>query len=332
MSDDPEIRLLRADEAPRLVACVRRCYGDSYLDPGQYDADAIAAAIAGGRRHSLVAVTAGGEVVGHMGLVLRRPGDNTADAGLTLVDPDFRGRGLARALGLALGRRGRELSLVGAHDYPVTVHAATQRIGAGFGIDTGLLLANVPADLRFQQMGVAGDARSASLIRYLPLAPAPERTLYAPAPYRERLAALCQRIPLARRLAPAGDEAATGASDVATRVDARRGILRVDVLRVGADLAERIEALRCDPTPVACQVDLPLGDPGAAAACRGLRSRGFFWGGLLPEYRDGDVLRLQRLAAPPDPEGAPVLASDEGRELLDFVLREALGVVHQEDP
>ena len=106
------IRALRADEAPELVACVQRCYGDTYVDPGQYDSDAIARAIRDGRRHSLVAVTPDGAVVGHMGLTLRRIGDNTADAGLTLVDPEYRGRGLSRALGMALGRKGAALGLV----------------------------------------------------------------------------------------------------------------------------------------------------------------------------------------------------------------------------
>ena len=114
------IRPLRADEAPRLVACVRRCYGESYIDPAQYDADEIARSIAEGRRHAIAAVARDGEVVGHIGLTLRRAGDVTADAGMTLVDPRFRGRKLARAISLALGRRAIELGLVGMHDYPVT--------------------------------------------------------------------------------------------------------------------------------------------------------------------------------------------------------------------
>jgi hypothetical protein len=87
---EPAIRSLRADEAPDRVACVRRCYGDSYVDPEQYDADAIARAIRDGRRHSLVALTSDGAGVGHMGLTLRRIGDNTADAGMTLVLPEYR--------------------------------------------------------------------------------------------------------------------------------------------------------------------------------------------------------------------------------------------------
>jgi serine/threonine-protein kinase RsbW len=324
-SDALEIRTLRAEEAPGLVACVRRCYGDSYLDPAQYDAPAIAAAIRQGRRHSLVAVTATGVVVGHMGLSLRRLGDNSADAGMTLVDPGHRGRGLSRELGLAVARKGRELGLVGAHDYPVTVHAATQRIGAGFGVDTGLLLDNMPADVTFQQMGVPDDARSASLTRYLPLAAAPERALHAPDPYRPLIETLCARAKLRRRFA-SGEGGHERTSDLALRDDARRRILRVEVVRVGADLPERIDALAHDPGRIACHVDLPLLDPGTPAACRALRERGFFWGGLLPEYRDGDVLRLQRLAAPPGPEGAPVLDSEEGRELRDFVLGDARAV------
>jgi len=37
---------LEAGEAGKLVSCLRRCYGESHVDPGLYDAPAIDEAIA----------------------------------------------------------------------------------------------------------------------------------------------------------------------------------------------------------------------------------------------------------------------------------------------
>ena len=113
--------------------------------PKQVDARArvvVSELLANRRLHSIGAFTDAGQLVGHMGITLRPHGGITADAGMTLVDPTFRGRGIARRVAVGLAEQSMALGLVGVHDYPVTVHAATQRIGAGFGVDTGLMLAN----------------------------------------------------------------------------------------------------------------------------------------------------------------------------------------------
>jgi serine/threonine-protein kinase RsbW len=325
-ADPIEIRALRPDEAQKLVACVRRCYGDSYIDPAQYDGERIAQAIAEGRRHALVALSPSGEVVGHMGITLRRQGDRTADAGMTLVDPRYRGRGIAHELGAALGRAAQALELVGAHDYPVTVHGATQRVGADHLITTGLLLDNMPADVSFQEMEPASRSRSASLIRYLPLSRAPERTSMPPPRYEAVIRWLCARAELPRRFAaPEAHPTAAVTSRIEIGEDTRRDILRIAVVKGGSNLAADITARlrKLGGAPAAIHIDLPLADPAAAAAAEACWSLGFFFGGLLPEFRDGDVLRLQRLAAPPSSDSVPVLESEAGRALCRFVLRDA---------
>ncbi len=183
-AEDAEIRLLQADEVARLISLVRRYYGDSYIDPTQYDEVSVRRAIVEGLRHSIVGFSSAGSVIAHMSLTLRRVGDLTADAGMTLVDPGFRGRKLTARVGVALWRHAIDIGLVGAHDYPVTVHGATQRLAVDQGVYTGMMLDNVPADVTFRGMeDVSAPARSASLIRYLPFASAPEREVFLPPRY-----------------------------------------------------------------------------------------------------------------------------------------------------
>lgn len=315
-----ELRNLLPEEATALVACLRRCYGESYVDPTLYDADGLERSMRAGLLHPLVAINENGEVVGHMSLTLRRAGDLTADAGTTLVDPRYRGLKIATAVSRLLGRRAQELGLVGAHDYPVTVHAATQKLGAGFGTDTGLLLDNMPAEVRFEQMDTE-PGRSASLIRYLPFSAAPPRDVFVAQRYRERLSELYARMRLTRRLLDG--EPLRDAADIVARFDTNRAILRIEVRAAGSDLDERVERATLEHSSAhAVQIDLCLCDARAAAATDALREHGFFYGGLLPEYRDGDVFRLQRLAEP-STANVPVLSTPDQRELAAFVLAEA---------
>ena len=316
-----ELRGLRPEEAPALIACLRRCYGETYLDPTLYDAERMERAMRAGLQQSLVAVRTNGEVVGHMSLTLRQRGDITAEAGTTLVDPRYRGLKIAAAVSRLLGNRAGELGLVGAHDYPVTVHAATQKLGAGLGIDTGLMLDNVPAEVSFNEMQTA-QGRSGSLIRYLPFSAAPERDVFVPGRYSTRLSGLYSNARLVRHMAATG--ALSGKTNIAARFDAKRDILRIEVRSPGVDLNESVlAAMRGYPSAHAVQLDLRLCDCAAADAAESLRKLGFFYAGVLPEYREGDVLRLQRLAVLPDMGSVPVLSTPEQRELVTFILGEA---------
>jgi GNAT superfamily N-acetyltransferase len=325
-------RDLEAGEGASLVSCLRRCYGESHVDPGLYDAAAIDAAIAAGLRRSAVAVTPGGEVVAHLGISLRRPGDITADVGLTLVDPSHRGRGLARRLSVDVGRMALEMGLVGLHDYPVTVHGATQRLAAEHAHTVGLLLDNLPADVEFNAMEADADARAtASLVRYVPLGDQPEREVYVPRAYAELAASLYETAGLPRRIVAEDGMRKATAPDAETGFererDERRGVLKLSVTSPGRMTAalER-EALAEGGGSRATQIDVPLREPQAACVATRLREIGFFFGALLPEYRDGDVLRLQRLPSVPAANAAPVLESSAMRELADFVLRDAARV------
>jgi len=324
--DDIAVRLLAPEEASLLIGLIRRCYGKTYIDPSFYDEAMVDELLRSRRLHSIGALTQAGQLVGHMGIALRPHGGLTADAGMTLVDPEFRGRGIARRVAVTLAQQSMALGLVGVHDYPVTVHAATQRIGAGFGVDTGLMLANMPADVVFQQIAnPAEGTRTSSLIRWLPFSVAPARTVYLPERYREPIEALYAEARLSRTvLRPDGDCGERG-SELERVYDERRQILRITILRAGGGLASKVQAEtdaveKCGG--LVAHIDLSLADPAAPAAVESLRSRGFSFAGLLPEYRDGDVLRMQWLSDAVDDAASSVLSTDSTRAIEAFVAKD----------
>lgn len=318
------VRLVAPDEAELLIELIRRCYGESYIDPSFYDLAFVQGRLRSGRLHSIGAFAEPRKLLGHMGISPRSPRGLSADAGMTLVDPAFRGRGIARRVALGLAQQAMALGLVGVHDYPVTVHAATQRIGAGFGVDSGLMLANMPGDVEFQEMDTKSPgSRTSSLIRWLPFGRAPERSVCVPTRYRVQIEKVYADAHLQRTVISSGTSAGDEASELESSYDERRQILRLAVTRIGGDLGDAIGAdlLRAlERGGLLAHVDLPLGDAGAPAAVDALRAQGFFFAGLLPEYRDGDVLRMQWLADSIQPTAADVLSTPSTRTMETFVL------------
>lgn len=328
MSAEREIpvRLLAPEEAPLLIALIRRCYGETYIDPSFYDQGAVEELLRSRRLHSIGAVSDQGQLVGHMSISLRLWGGISADAGMTLVDPAFRGRGIARRVAIGLAEQSIALGLVGVHDYPVTVHAATQRIGAGFGVDTGLMLANMPADVDFQEIdNPAEGARTSSLIRWLPFGRAPERTVHLPERYREQIEAFYTEAYLPRTILKLDSGIIGAEAELEPSYDARRQTLRIAVAQAGSDLGTQVHAERLEATKrggLIAHVDLWLGDSGTPAAVELLRDLGFSFAGLLPEYRNGDVLRLQWLSPSVDDRVSGVLSTDASRSIEELVLND----------
>jgi hypothetical protein len=316
-----EIRLLRADEAPALVRCFERCYGKTYVAADFYDAARIHARLTSGWLRSVVAVDPGEGVVGHMALALREPDGLTCDAGNTVVDPRYRGHALAAKMAARLVALCREGGFVGFHHYPTTAHPVMQKLAVdGGGIETGLMLGYIPAGTEYRELAEGGSAsRLAVVIVYQPIADAPARDVFVP----ERQRALIERAYAEAKLTRTLRTPAAALEPFESRLDVehdpRRGLLRVTIARAGADLSEQVRvALRSHAAEVQ-QVDIPLGDATSACAVDALRALGFFNSGLLPEYRAGDVLRLQRLEHPSPEVLAPTLATAGGRALLDTI-------------
>ena len=306
------------------MRCFRRGYGDSYVAESFYDAESIRRRVGEGRLLSVVAVTPAGEIVGHMGLSLRRPGDTTVDAGNTLVDPGFRNQHLSARLGGALVARCREAGFLGFHHYPTTAHPVVQKLAvAGGGTETGVLFDYIPASTEYRELGKSvGAGPWAVIVVFQPVAPCPAREVFLPEPYRETLLQLYAEAGLARAPKSAAREPASGETRIDSCLEARRKLHRVHVERVGDDLERALDRAREAPDADLVHLDLSLADPHVGKAVEAARGHGFRFAALLPEYRDGDVLRLQYLSGRPRELPPPAVATEQAQRLIDFIARD----------
>ena len=86
---------------------------------------------------------------------------------------------------------------------------------------------------------------------------------------------------------------------------------------VGAERHHLFHRLGLD----AVYIDLPLETPATALVADDLERLGISYAGVFPNHRtDGDVLRLQSLHRVRVKADDVAVASDHGRELLDYIL------------
>ena len=105
--------------------------------------------------------------------------------------------------------------------------------------------------------------------------------------------------------------------------DDRRRTLKCTVAVVGADLGTRVARemqASARKGALVAHADLRLSDTASGYAVDVLRELGFFFSGLLPEYHDGDILRMQWVDDSVDVTSADVIALDSTRAIEAFVL------------
>jgi len=331
------IRKLEADDASSLVRCVVRCYGDSYPERAFYDADEIRSLLSRELLHSAVAVDRQGEVVAHLGLVLERRGARTGDMVLGIVDSQFRGRQLIIQTGVCLAQEFAQLGLIGLYQFATTAHAISQRLVlATSSIETGVLLGYLPeATSSMQRPKDPLGWRIPSIMLYLPLGEAPARRACVPRRYREVVSGIYSRIGLERQLVEADAELPDAPTRLRLVLETARSLARIEVERAGRDLASEVGKLLREIASSDAQIahlDLRLSDPSTPKSVELLRELGFFFGGILPELRDGDVLRLQSTREEPRDRGVIEVFSEVGERLLDFVLSDREAALEASSP
>ena len=319
------IRRFRDEDGAGVARAFYQTYGYAYDLPAVYTPSRLVELNRNGRYLSLVAVGAGGEIVGHYALA-REEGSPVADACGAIVLPEHRGRNLLNQLRDAAELEAIGLGLAGYYSEPVTDHPRTQRASESFGAKAcGITLGEAPRNFLARHMELAATAQRQSCMLYMKaLGPRQTRQIFVPSRHREMIEHIYAQLELpisaGEGLMPKG------------RGAFRSGIVRgdriatIDVETIGAETAtlvrQAVEDLRKVRGLGAIYVSLSLEDPGAPALCESVESLGFFFAGVGPWMLGGkDALRLQLPLTPID-LSALVVVGEFGKLLLDYIASE----------
>jgi len=322
-----DFRFLGPEEGTVLTAAIEAAYGRSYDVRWVYDEAEVAARLADGRYVSCVAEGEDGALLCHIGMGRTSPEDAVAHSGQAVTLPAARGQHLFTRTKRYLMDWAQEQGLAGMFSEATAAHPYSQRANVELGAhETGFLLGWIPASVDNDAAAGAPQRRQSAALFYTKLNDGHERRVYAPERHHEivgQTLALCQlRGTLAQ---PSPNTSLPARSRFQVAVDADHNLALIAVEAPGADLAEVLAAERHHLFHSACldavYVDLPLEDPATALVADDLERLGLSYAGVFPNRStDGDVLRMQSLHRVRVKADDIAVASDHGRELLDYVL------------
>ena len=323
-------RFLDPSEGIVLTAAIEAAYGLSYDVRWVYDPAEVAARLADGRYFSCVAESADGELLCHEGMGVVEAGDKVAHSGQAVTMPQARGQHIFTRTKRFLMDWAQREGFAGMFSEATAAHPYSQRANIELGAhETGFLLGWIPASVANDAAGAAAGGprrRQSAALFYAKLNDGLERPVYAPERHRGMVGqtiALCQ---LRGTLTdPPAEFELAPCTDLEVEVEDDHNLALITVREPGADLEQAVAAERhhlfhgrgLD----AVYVDLPLQTPATAHVAEGLERLGVSYAGVFPNrHTDGDVLRMQSLHRVRVKADDIAVASDHGRELLDYVL------------
>ena len=324
------IRLMRPEDAINLARCVYRCYGYTYANADVYYPDRVAEFLTGGLLMSHIALSPDDQVIGHVAIRKACSDARIGERGQAVVDPRYRGRGLLNKLLSTSMAHARDIGMYGTYSEAVTVHTFSQKSAISIGArETGVLLGFTPATMLFKKIQEGNrEQRQAAVLLYTRVNQEPQRDVFPPFHHTAIIRSIYERNNFRRNIMNASDVKEppdflpSSLVDVKVQSDANRAFMLVT--QFGADLEElvkfRLHEL-CLRKIDCIYIDLPLSNPATPKFCASLEMLGFFFAGVIPEMSEGDVLRLQYLNNVDVDLDSVQIASDFGKELLDYVIK-----------
>jgi len=314
----------RPEDARGVARCFYAVYEDAYSLDTVYSPDALIQANADGRLYSIVARSSQGDVLGHCALYPAPQCACLYEEGMLVVVPEYRNGAIAKQL----VRYGLEVLApqVPAQEVfgkAVCNHTISQKIGADCGfLETALELDYIPEEAYKKEQSATGPVSALWMFRSYRDRP---HEVFFPETYEEILGFIYSGLSSRRSFTKTSAAASLPpASRVQLRFFGLQKVARFHVELIGSDFDITIERLeqtaRCQGSTI-MQVYLPMNCAPAAAAIESLRLKGYFLGGVLPRWFDGDGLMMQKLYSEPHFDTIR-LYSQRAEKLLDFIRRD----------
>jgi len=324
---EARFRFLGPDEGAVLSEAIEAAYGDSYDVRWVYDPAEVSARLRAGTYVACVAESEDGELLCHEGMSLGAAGDAVGHSGQAVTMPAARGQHLFTRTKRFLMDWATAQGLAGMYSEATAAHPYSQRANIELGAhETGFLLGWIPASVSNDAAGQGRRGRQSAALFYTKLNDGHERPVFVPERHREIVGQTIDLCELRGTLAgPAADANLAERSELHVAVDPDHNLALITVHVPGADLEAVVAAERHHLFHRTCldavYLDLPLDLPATALVADHLEALGVSYSGVFPNSRcDGDVLRMQSLHRVRIKADDVAVASDHGRELLEYVL------------
>ena len=220
-----------------------------------------------------------------------------------MVDPRYRGLNLFKEMKQFLFEHARKKGLCGIFSEAVTIHPYTQQGNLTLGAhETGILLSYVSENVTFKKIGSESmDQRQALILFYFRLNPEQMRSVYVPARYAELVGGIYANNAMNRQMLMVSETESAAGLDTRLEIQIRHDAFNdasIELHQIGADALELIlhhTRELCQKKVEAIYLNLSMMSREAAILAGKLADKGFLFAGVIPELKDGDVLKLQYL-------------------------------------
>ncbi len=327
IEEDLEVKMMRIDDVKKLVRIVYKCYGYTYANEFMYYPEQVEARIKSGMMKSFATYNSDKDIVGHLALSLDGVDAKSAESGVAVVDPRYRGHGLFKKMKRYQMNYAKSNNIVGIYSEAVTVHPFSQKGGIELGAcEVGFLLGYSPGDVSFQDISDKEKPRRQSVaILYTPINEYNFSNLFIPTTYEELIGGICNKINFNGEVIVSdsydlSNINSDGQINLFVRPDHNQAFLIVD--EYGQNTIDQIHynlKQLCLHRIDCIYIDLPLNNPATGYFANRFRELGFFYGAFIPQLRIGDTLRLQYLNNVEILRDDIKVASDFGENLLDNI-------------
>src|ERR1044072_5862377 len=278
-------RFLEPHEGAVLSEAIRVVYGETYDLGWVYDHEEVSHRIAAGTDVSCVAESPEGELLCHEGMSLASAGDAVGHSGQAVTMPAARGQHLFTRTKRHLMDWAAEAGMAGRHSEAPAAHPYSQGANVELGgHETGFLLGWIPASVANDAADAQPRQRQSAVLFYSKLNDGHERPVYAPERHRDIVSRTLELCELRGTIAePSPETELTERTELHVAIDTDHNLALITVLSPGRDLEAVVGAER-------------------------------------HHLFHRDVLRMQSLHRARVSAGDLAVASEHGRELLEYVL------------
>lgn len=316
------VGIFKPEDAAGVAKLFTEVYGDSYPARIVYHPDQLIEAFIKHDNIPIVVRTDEDRVVGYSSLFRAAPNKGVYEKGNGAVAMDYRNAGV---MGMIF-QHVREIlpsmsDIMTFFGEPVCNHIYIQKAALAHlpCIETAIEIDLMPAEAYEKEKSASG--RVSTIVMFITVVPKPH-TVHIPEMYKEFLDYIYDGFDDQRFFSLSEDELPpVQQTRLETQIFDSAQVARVTVQEAGADFAgvfaaEEQRIVSCNVQVI--QVWVNLSWPWVSRTVVSLRERGYFLGGMLPQWFGEDGLLMQKILMRPNWEGIH-LFSDRAKNILDFV-------------
>jgi hypothetical protein len=316
------VGLFRPDDAEGVAKLFTEVYGDGYPARIVYNPDQLIAAFEKKDNIPIVVRTPENEVIGYSSLFRAAPNKRVYEKGNGAVSLAFRNAGV---MGMIFQYVKQVIPTIDDLDMffgePVCNHIYIQKAAAASlpVVETALEIDLMPAEAYDKEKSASG--RVSTLLMFMTITPRPH-TIYVPDTYSDYFRYIYDGLDDRRALSPSKDDLPPPSQTlIDSQLFASAQAARLTVHEAGSDFEKILLATEKETLSESVeviQVWLKLSWPWIGKTVSVLKDKGYFFGGILPQWFGEDGLFMQKIFLPPNWEGIQ-LFSKRAQRILEFV-------------